>query len=54
MALWFCEIKAKEMIQHSGNQIWHATSRFVTQRQMAKQAVVNLDDLAMEQFTTYL
>jgi hypothetical protein len=54
MALWFCEIKAKEMIQHSGNQIWHATSRFVTQRQMAQQAVVNLDDLAMEQFTTYL
>jgi hypothetical protein len=54
MALWFCEIKAKEMIQHSGNQIYHATSRFVTQRQMAKQAVVNLDDLAMEQFTTYL
>ena len=54
MALWFCEIKAKEMIQHSGTQIYHATSRFVTQRQMAKQAVVNLDDLAMEQFTTYL
>jgi hypothetical protein len=54
MALWFCEIKAKEMIQHSGNQIWHTTSRFVTQRQMAQQAVVNLDDLAMEQFTTYL
>jgi len=54
MALWFCEIKAKEMIQHSGNQIWHATSRFVTQRQMAKQAVVNLDDLAMEQHTLYL
>ena len=54
MALWFCEIKAKEMIQHSGTQIYHATSRFVTQRQMAQQAVVNLDDLAMEQFTTYL
>jgi hypothetical protein len=54
MALWFCEIKAKEMIQHSGTQIYHATSRFVTQRQMAKQAVVNLDDLAMEQHTTYL
>lgn len=54
MALWFCEIKAKEMIQHSGTQIYHATSRFVTQRQMAQQAVVNLDDLAMEQHTTYL
>jgi hypothetical protein len=54
MALWFCEIKAKEMIQHSGTQIYHATSRFVTQRQMAQQAIVNLDDLAMEQFTTYL
>lgn len=54
MALWFCEIKAKEMIQHSGNQTYHTTSRFVTQRQMAQQAVVNLDDLAMEQFTTYL
>jgi len=54
MALWFCEIKAKEMIQHSGTQIYHATSRFVTQRQMAQQAVVNLDDLAMERHTTYL
>ena len=54
MALWFCEIKAKEMIQHSGTQIYHATSRFVTQRQMAQQAIVNLDDLAMEQHTIYL
>ena len=53
MALWFCEIKAKEMIQHSGNMTYHASSRFLTRRNTTQQGIVNLDDLAMEANTIY-
>lgn len=54
MALWFCEIKAKEVIQQTGIRTYHGNSRFLTRRNAAQQAVVNLDDLAMEQHTIYL
>ena len=53
MALWFCEIKAKEMIQHSGNMTYHASSRFLTRKNTGQQGIVNLDDLAMEANTIY-
>jgi len=49
MALWFCEIKAKEMIQQSGIRIHHADNRLLTRKNVARQMVVNLDELAYEQ-----
>ena len=54
MALWFCEIRAKEVIQNSGIRTYHSNNRFLTRRNLSRQAVVNLDDMAMEQHTIYL
>jgi hypothetical protein len=54
MALWFCEIKAKEVIQNNGIKTYHSNNRLLTRRNLAQQSVVNLDDLALEQHTLYL
>ena len=54
MALWFCEIRAKETIQQSGIKTYYQNSRFLTRRNAAQQSVVNLDDLAMQQHTIYI
>jgi hypothetical protein len=54
MALWFCEIRAKEIINQGMNRTHHLNNRFVTRRSAAQQAVVNLDDLASEQHVMYL
>lgn len=54
MALWFCEIKAKEMIQQSGIKIHHTHNRFLTRRNIEQQAVINLDDLAVQNSIIYL
>ena len=54
MALWFCEIKAKEVIQNNGIKTYHSNNRLLTRRNLAQQSVVNLDDIALEQHTIYL
>ena len=54
MALWFCEIKAKEMIQQSGIRIHHTDNRFLTRKNLAQQAVINLDDLAIANSIQYI
>lgn len=54
MALWFCEIKAKESIQQSGIRTYHTDNRLLTRRNMAQQGIINLDDLAVEQHKYYL
>ena len=54
MALWFCEIRAKEVIQNSGIKTYFTNNRFLTRRNLNQQSVINLDDLAMEQHTIYL
>jgi hypothetical protein len=46
MALWFCEIKAKEMISQSGIKVYHSDNKFITRRQAEQRTVINLDDLA--------
>jgi hypothetical protein len=48
MALWFCEIRVKELIQQSHVISSHAGNRFATRRNVARQGVINLDELAME------
>ena len=54
MALWFCEIKAKETIKKNTNRVTHMNNRFLTRRNLAQQSVINLNDLAAEQYTMYL
>lgn len=50
MALWFCEIKAKEMLSQSGVKVFHTDNRFLTRRNLAQQGIVNLDDLAYQPY----
>lgn len=48
MALWFCEIRAKELIQQSNFRTAHANNKWATRRNVAMQGVINLDEMAME------
>jgi hypothetical protein len=48
MALWFCEIRAKELIQQSTFRTSHVTNKWATRRNIAQQGIVNLDEMAME------
>ena len=54
MALWFCEIRAKELIIQGTQRTYHLGNRYATARNIANQGVINLDDLYMEQNTIYI
>lgn len=45
MALWFCEIRAKELIQQSTFMTSHANNRYATRRNVSQQGIVNLDEM---------
>ena len=46
MALWFCEIRVKELIQQSGFAQSHSHNRYATKAGIRQRGVVNLDELA--------
>jgi hypothetical protein len=54
MALWFCEIRAQEMMRNGNYSQKHSTNRWATRRSLYSRTVVNLDDIATEQHTQYL
>jgi hypothetical protein len=54
MALWFCEIRAKELVQSSMNRVHHMNSRYATRRNMSQRAVIDLDELAADQQVIYI
>ena len=45
MALWFCEIRARELINYGQHNVHHLKNPFLTRAEKAKRVVVNLDDL---------
>ena len=45
MALWFCEIRAREIINNGQHNVHHLKNPFLTRAEKAKRVVVNLDDL---------
>jgi len=45
MALWFCEIRAREIIQNGQHNVHHMKNPFLSRAEKAKRVVVNLDDL---------
>jgi hypothetical protein len=53
MALWFCELRAKEIILQGQRQVSHATNRWATRRNLSQQGIINLDEMAMEQHASY-
>jgi hypothetical protein len=50
MALWFCEIRVKELIQMSGFAQSHTHNRYATRAGIRNRGVVNLDELAAAQY----
>ena len=52
MALWFCEIRAKEMLQHGQFQKSHFQNKFATRKSLAQRGSVNLDEWASEHIDT--
>jgi hypothetical protein len=53
MALWFCEIRAQEMMRQGSFLQTHANSKWSTRKNKFDRGVINLDDLATEQYTYY-
>jgi len=53
MALWFCEIRAQEMMRQGTFLQTHANNKWSTRRNKFDRGVINLDDLATEQYTYY-
>jgi hypothetical protein len=55
MALWFCEIRAQELMRSGQHRTYHAsgTSR-ITRRQERQQVVYSINDLMMERETIYM
>ena len=51
MALWFCEIRARELIMQANSQQMHVNNKWATRRNVAQRAVVNLDEIAAEQMS---
>jgi hypothetical protein len=54
MAMWFCEMRAKELVLSGQFRQSHMGSRWVSRARADQQGAVNLDELASEQFITYL
>jgi hypothetical protein len=54
MALWFCEIRAKELILQGMNRTSHMSNRYATRKNQMQQYVVDLDEAAYEQHMIYL
>jgi hypothetical protein len=49
MALWFCEIVAREVLSHSTNFTSFMQSEFSSQRDLESRYTINLDELAAAQ-----
>jgi hypothetical protein len=54
MALWFCEIRARELVMQNQVQDFHVHSRWTSRKNDAMRQVVNLDDMFYDQQTIYL
>lgn len=46
MALWFCELRAREVIQNSRINQTHLKNKWITPRQMENRYSVNVNDLS--------
>lgn len=54
MALWFCEIRARELVAQGMHRTTHLQNRWATRANTNTRGVINLDELAHEQFNHYL
>ena len=54
MALWFCEIRAREMINYGQYQHHHLKNPFLSNREKAKRVVINIDELLLQKDKTFI
>ena len=54
MALWFCEIKAREWLAQGMHAKHHMQNSFLTRYEKSKRQVINIDDLLAQQERTFI
>jgi hypothetical protein len=54
MALWFCEIRAREMLNYGQYNSHHLKNPFLTGAEKRKRVVVNIDQLLADQNKTFI
>ena len=54
MALWFCEIRAREMLNQGMHKTHHMKNPFLSRSEIGKRTVINIDELLAEQDRTFI
>ena len=54
MALWFCEIRAREMLNQGMHKTHHMKNPFLSRHEMGKRTVINIDELLAEKDRTFI
>jgi hypothetical protein len=54
MALWFCEIRAREMLNQGLHKTHHLKNPFLSRYEVGKRTVVNIDELLAEKDRTFI
>lgn len=54
MALWFCEIRAREMLNYGQYQHHHLKNPFLSRAEKGRRQVINIDELLAEQNKTFV
>ncbi len=49
MALWFCEIRAREMLNYGKYATHHMKNPFLSRQEIGKRTVINLEEAFAEQ-----
>ena len=54
MALWFCEIRAREMLNYGQYATHHMKNPFLSRAEQGRRIVVNIDEMLLEQNKTFV
>jgi len=54
MALWFCEIRAREMLSQGNHAVHHMKNPFLSRFERGKRTVINIDELLAEKDRTFI
>jgi len=54
MALWFCEIRAREMLNQGMHKTHHMKNPFLSRFERGKRTVINIDELLAEKDRTFI
>ncbi len=54
MALWFCEIRAREMLNQGMHKTHHMKNPFLSRHEVGKRTVINIDELLADKDRTFI